>query len=316
MATILLGGSSGFIGSALARSLAADGHQVVPLVRVRASAGSTGQAAGGPAVAWEPESGRIDREQLARAAPDVVVNLAGEPIAQRWTPQRRRKIRDSRVRATAALAESITSLGTPPRVFVSGSAIGYYGAHRGDEQLDERSLPGTDFLAQAAGDWEAAALPASQGGIRVVISRTGLVVGNEGGVLERMLLPFKLGLGGRMGSGHQWMSWISLEDAVRALRFLIDEPTMAGAVNVVAPEPERNADFARALGRVLHRPAVLPVPRFVLELAFGEMADNTILASQRVIPERLAGAGFRFRHPRLEDALRAALRRSDDRAGH
>jgi uncharacterized protein (TIGR01777 family) len=305
VSTILLSGASGFIGSHLAKSLAADGHKVVRLAR--AQSGTAPAVAG--TVSWDPESGRVDREALARARPDAVVNLAGEPIAQRWTSRRRLRIRESRVRGTAALAEALAVLSEKPSVFVSGSAIGYYGAHRGDDLLDEGSAPGADFLAQTARDWESATQPAATAGIRVVTSRTGLVVGKDGGVLAPMMLPFRLGIGGRMGGGQQWMSWIALDDMVRALRFLVDTPSLRGPVNLVAPEPVRNVDFTKVLARVLRRPAVLPVPVFALELLFGTMADNTILASQRVSPKKLAGTGFVFRHPRLEEALRFELTR-------
>ena len=216
---------------------------------------------------------------------------------------------------TTALAEAIAALPEQPKVLVSGSAMGYYGAHRGDELLDEESAPGTDFLASTARDWEQATSAASAAGIRVVLSRTGLVLGAEGGALQRMVPPFRFGIGGRLGSGRQWMSWISLHDTVRALRFFIDNPAMRGPVNLVAPEPARNADFTTTLARELGRPAFLPVPAVALELLFGTMADNTILASQRLTPKRLAGAGFEFRHPRLDDALCFELTRSGGRAG-
>ncbi|MGH7679005.1 MAG: TIGR01777 family oxidoreductase, partial [Gemmatimonadaceae bacterium] len=191
----------------------------------------------------------------------------------------------------------------------SGSAMGYNGAHRGDELLDEESASGSDYLAQTARDWEQATSPATDAGIRVVVSRTGLVLGTDGGALVRMLPPFKLGVGGRLGSGKQWMSWIALDDVVRALRFLMDSADLRGPVNLAAPTPVRNIEFTETLARVLGRRAVLPVPSFALELLFGSMADNTLLASQRMVPKRLAGAGFEFRHPRLEDALRYELRR-------
>jgi len=311
VSTILLSGASGFIGSALAKALTADGHRVVRLTRERGSAAQPSLES----VQWTPEAGRLDREQLARVAPDAVINLAGEPIAQRWTKESRRQIRESRVRGTTALAEALAALSVKPSVLVSGSAIGYYGANRGDEMLDESSLPGSDFLAQVAGDWELATSSATNAGIRVAIARTGIVLGRDGGVLDRILMPFKLGLGGRLGSGQQWLSWITLADMVRALRFLIDTQSMVGAVNLVAPAPARNAEFSATLARVLRRPAMFPVPAFALALVFGTMAEATILASQRVIPKRLAGAGFEFRHPRLEDALRFELTRSGDRAG-
>ena len=259
------------------------------------------------AIAWDAESGSIDRAALDRLAPDAVIHLAGAPIAQRWTDSAKRRIRDSRVNGTTALAKALAALGRKPSVLVSGSAVGYYGAHRGDEILGEDSPAGEDFLARTARKWEDATTPAADAGIRVAISRTGIVLGKDGGVLGKMLPPFRMGVGGRLGSGRQWMSWISLEDTVRALRFLLDTPTATGPFNLVAPEPATNAQFSDVLGHVLHRPSLLPVPSFALELAFGTMADNTILASQRVAPQRLAGAGFAFRHPRLEDALRFEL---------
>lgn len=305
MSTVLISGASGFIGAQLARSLTTDGHRVVRLAR----RGSRPLPAATDAVAWDPEGGSIDRDALIRARPDAVVNLAGEPIDQRWTQRRRQNIRDSRVNGTTALAQAIAVLPEHPKVLVSGSAMGYYGAHRGDEILDEESAPGSDFLARTALEWEQATSAASAAGIRVVLSRTGLVLGREGGALQRMLPPFRFGLGGRLGSGRQWMSWIALDDMVRALRFLIDAPAMRGPVNLVAPDPARNTDFTTTLARVLRRPAILPVPAVALALLFGAMADNTILASQRLIPKRLAGAGFEFRHPRLDDALRFELTR-------
>lgn len=305
MSTFLLSGASGFIGKALAKSLAAEGHRVVRLTRAEGKSVSSGA----DAVRWDPEAGAIDREALARTKPDAVINLAGEPIAQRWTSGRRRRIRDSRVNGTTALAQAIAGLADKPSVLVSGSAIGYYGAHRGDEQLDEDSAPGSDFLATTACEWERAAEPAAQVGIRVAIPRTGIVLGKNGGALAKMLLPFKLGLGGRFGTGRQWMSWIALDDAVHALRFLADNPALRGPVNLVAPNPVRNRDFTKALAEVYGRYAPFPVPSIALELMFGSMADSTILASQRVTPKKLAGAGFEYRHPRLDDALRSELKR-------
>jgi uncharacterized protein len=305
VSTVLLSGASGFIGSQLSKSLSADGHRVVRLARPE----SRSTPAVSDIVRWDPEAGYIDRDALARLQPDAVVNLAGESIAKRWTATRRRRIRESRVRGTTILAEALAALRSKPSVFLSGSAMGYYGAHRGDELLEEHSAPGSDFLAQTARDWERATEAASQAGIRVVLSRTGIVLGMGGGALDQMLLPFRLGVGGRLGSGRQWMSWIALDDVVRALRFLVDTPAVRGPVNLVAPEPVRNAEFTKVLGRVLGRPAMLPVPAFALELLFGTMADHTILASQRLSPKKLAGAGFEFRHPRLEEALRFELRR-------
>jgi uncharacterized protein (TIGR01777 family) len=266
---------------------------------------------GAETVAWDPDAGSIDNAALARIQPrlDAVVNLAGAPIAERWTSARRRAIRESRLNATTTLVSAIAALPVRPAVLVSGSAVGYYGADRGDEMLDEDSASGTDYLAEVAREWERATSPAGEAGIRVVTIRTGIVLGEDGGALARMLLPFRLGVGGRIGSGRQWMSWISLEDAVRAIRHAIDESSVSGAMNLVAPEPVRNREFARTLGRVLARPSFFPVPAHALELIFGDMARATILASQRVVPKKLAGAGFEFRHPRLEAALRSEIRR-------
>jgi uncharacterized protein (TIGR01777 family) len=309
VSTVLISGASGFIGSHLARSLLSDGHRVVRLARA-----SSGKAPVDEAIAWDPTAGTMDSAALARVHPDAVVNLAGAPIDQRWTRERREQIRESRVRATTLLARTLASQSQKPRVLVSGSAIGYYGAHRGDELLDENSAPGrTDFLAEVAREWENATRPAADAGIRVVLSRTGLVLGRDGGALARMMLPFKLGVGGRIGDGSQWMSWIALDDMVRALRFLFESNSLSGPVNLVAPAPVQNAEFADALARVLHRPAVVPAPKFALRIALGTMADNTVLASQRALPKKLTGAFFEFRHPRLEEALRYELTRSVDR---
>ena len=304
VATVLLSGASGFIGTELAKSFARDGHRVVRLTRRESPARTD-------AIAWSAEQGWIDERALAALSPppEIVVNLAGEPIAQRWTPRRKQAIRDSRVNGTAVLAQAVAALAERPRVFVSGSAIGYYGTNRGDEVLRDSSPPGRDFLAQTAMAWEGATAAAAGAGIRVVISRTGVVIGKHGGAMARLLLPFRLGVGGRIGSGQHWMSWISLEDMVRGLRFLAETPTIEGAVNLCAPNPVRSVDFTKALGRALRRPTIIPAPAFALKLVFGEMALATILASQRVVPERLAGAGFEFRHPRVEDALRFELRR-------
>lgn len=304
MATVLLSGASGFIGSELARSFTRDGYRVARLSRREASPGEG-------SIGWSAEQGWIDERALRalEPPPEIVVNLAGEPIAQRWTSRRKQAIRDSRVNGTATLAKAIAALSVPPRVLVSGSAIGYYGTDRGDEVLRETSSPGRDYLAQTALAWEGATAAASRAGIRVVTPRTGVVLGKHGGALARLLLPFRLGVGGRIGSGRHWMSWISLEDTVRALRFVAETARIEGAVNLSAPNPVRSIEFTKTLGRALHRPTIIPAPAFALKLVFGEMAQATILASQRVLPEKLAGAGFEFRHPRVEDALAVELRR-------
>lgn len=293
---VAISGASGFIGSALAAQLARDGAEVVRLRR------STHVAP--PDVAWDPASETLAPESLEGI--DAVVNLAGEPIAHRWTEARKRAILESRVQATTLLARTITSLREPPRILLSGSAIGIYG-NRGDEELDEGSESGNDFLAQTAIAWEAATEPARAVGIRVVLLRTGIVLGAGGGALRRLLLPFRLGFGGRIGSGRQWMSWIGLADWVAAARHLLARDDASGPVNLVAPNPVPNVVFARTLARVLGRPALTPLPPWVIDWAFGEMGRTTLLASQRVHPQRLTTTGFEFSAPTLEQALRAEL---------
>lgn len=290
-----IAGATGLIGSALADSLRRDGWRVVRLTR---------RAVAADDVAWDPANGRIDAARLAGV--DVVVNLAGESIDQRWTAERKRRIRDSRVRGTTLLAREIAALTPRPRVLINASAVGYYG-DRGDELLDERSAPGSDFLARVCVEWEGATAPASAAGIRVVCTRTGLVLAAHGGALDRMLLPFRLGLGGRVGSGQQWMSWISLDDQVRAIRFAIDRDELSGPLDLTSPTPVRNEEFTRVLGEVLGRPTLLTVPAFAFELMFGEMGRALLLGGQRALPSRLLAAGFSFAHPSLTEALRAVL---------
>lgn len=290
-------GASGFLGTPLVNSLTAAGHTVL---RVSRSAPRPGAAD----VRWDPQRGTIDVRGLEGV--DGVIHLAGENIAQRWTDDARRRILDSRTEGTGLLARTLAGMDRPPRVLLSASAIGIYGAH-GDEDVDEESPPGTGFLAEVVQAWEAAADPARSAGIRVVHPRLGVVLGRDGGVLERLLPPFRLGLGGPVGSGQQWMSWVALGDAIGALQFLLSADTVAGAVNVVAPEPVRNATFTTALGHVLHRPTLGTVPAFALRAVYGQMAEETLLSGQRVRPTRLREAGFRFLHPVLEEALRSEL---------
>jgi uncharacterized protein (TIGR01777 family) len=297
--TVAVTGATGLVGSALVRSLEADGHRVLRLVRAR-------PAAGGDSVYWDPAKGEIDAAGLEGV--DAVVHLAGENIAQLWTAARKRRIRESRVRGTRLLAEALAGLSRPPRVLVSGSAVGFYG-NRGDERLEEDAPPGTGFLAGTAVEWEAAADPARARGIRVVHPRLGVVLSREGGALAKMLLPFRLGLGGRVGSGKQWFAWISEADVVGVLRWMMETETLSGPANTVAPGEVTSAEFTRTLGRVLGRPTLVPVPAAALRLAAGEMGEETLLASQRAVPARLLRAGYRFRHPELEGALRAALGR-------
>ena len=292
---VVVTGATGFIGSALVALLRAAGHTVLRLTR---------RPAGADDVRWDPARGEIDAAALDDA--EAVIHLAGENIGERWTDEQRRRILDSRVQGTALLARSFAALARPPRVFVSGSATGIYG-DSGDREVDEHGAPGAGFLSEVVQAWEAAAEPARAAGLRVVHPRLGIVLHESGGALARMLPVFRLGVGGRLGSGRQWMSWISRDDAVRALAFLALDALLDGPVNVVAPEPVRNADFTHALGHALGRPAVTVVPGFALTLAYGRMAEETLLTGQRVRCDRLLAAGFTFHHPTLDAALRAAL---------
>ena len=296
---IAISGASGFLGGALAARLQRESMTIQRLRR--------GERAAAPDVAWRPGAGKIDIAALDGV--DVVINLAGEPIARRWTRARKRAIRDSRVGSTALLSRTIAELRHPPTVLVSGSAIGIYG-DRGEEELDEESHLGTDFLAEAAAAWEESTEPARAAGIRVVLIRTGVVLNPRGGALAKMLVPFSVGLGGKLGSGTQWMSWIGLEDWLSAVEFAL-AAKVAGPMNLVAPNPVTNAEFAQTLARVLRRPALVPVPASAITLLFGEMGRSTLLASQRIHPRRLIEAGFEFAHPTLEQALRAELGAGD-----
>jgi len=294
---ILLSGSSGFLGSSLDRFLRACGHRLLPLKRGKASSGQA---------TWQPEQGRI---QLPSATPfDAVIHLAGESIMTRWTPEKKNRIRASRVEGTRLLCEALANLPSPPGTLVSASAIGYYG-DRGEEILDEQSHPGTGFLAELAQAWETATIPAHAAGIRVVQLRIGLVLASDGGALKSMLPFFKLGLGGRIGSGRQYWSWIALDDLQSAVLFILAQPTLNGPLNLVSPQPATNAEFTRTLARVLRRPALLPAPEGALRWWFGEMAEATLLASTRVRPVRLEECGFAFQLPELEKALHHLLRR-------
>jgi uncharacterized protein (TIGR01777 family) len=293
---IAITGATGMIGSALAANLRAEGVRVRRLVR--------GRVVSPDDIPWAPEKGEIDSSALEGI--DAIVNLAGAPIAQRWTEARKLEIRESRVKGTTTLANAVAKLERKPKVVLSGAAIGYYG-DRDDELLDETSAPGSDFLSHVVMEWEAATAPMANAGVRVVMLRTGIVLSRRGGALAKLLLPFELGLGGPIGSGKQWMSWISLHDHVRAMRHAIATPAVFGPVNLVAPEAVRNAEFAHTFGRVLNRPSVIPVPAFALELIYGEMAKTTILAGQHVIPRALLANGFSFDDPTLEAGLRRAL---------
>jgi uncharacterized protein (TIGR01777 family) len=296
---VAITGASGLIGHALVQRLRASGKRVRRLVR-------SPRPESPDDIVWDPMRGVLAPHDLEGV--EAVVHLAGEPIAQRWTTARRHAIRDSRVRGTELLARAIASLERKPSVLLSGSAVGYYG-DRGDEAVGEDSPPGTDFLSGVAREWEAATAAAKDAGVRVVLLRSGVVLNPSGGALEKLLPPFRLGVGGPIGSGRQWMSWIALDDHLRAMEHAMATTGLHGPVNLVAPNPVTNAEFAATLGRVLGRPAIVPVPSFALELLYGEMARATLLAGQRVLPNALLRSGFRFAHPTLEQALRFELAR-------
>ncbi len=286
------------IGSALTALLRTGGHTVRWITR-RPDAGRGD-------IGWNPATGTLDPAALAGV--DAVVNLAGANIGERWSDEHKRDIRDSREQGTRTLVAAIRKMPTPPKVLVSGSATGYYG-DTGSMMIDEKSTSGTGFLADVCRNWEAETTPALDAGIRVALARSGVVLSPAGGALAKMLPAFRLGLGGPMGAGTQWMSWISLEDEIAALYFLLMRSECSGPFNLTAPAPVTNADFAHTLGDVLHRPTFVPVPAFALTALFGEMAKATILGGQRVLPTRLQAAGFTFRHPELATALRAELGR-------
>lgn len=298
---IIVSGSSGLIGSALIDSLRPDGHAIARLVR----SGSTATAdISSKMIRWEPPTGSIDLAAMEGA--DAVVSLAGASVAGgRWTKERKEVLRRSRVDATQHLVSNMAQLKMKPRAFVSASAIGYYGS-RGDEVLSEASTPGDDFLAHLCRDWEAEAAKAEHEGIRTVILRFGLVLAAHGGALKQMVRPFRLGVGGRLGNGRQWMSWITLQDVVALIRYVITKDSPRGPINAVSPNAVTNAEFTSILAGVLHRPALFPAPRSVLKLALGELAD-ALLASQRVVPEKLSELGYTFRHPQLKEALGSIL---------
>ena len=326
---IVIAGSSGLVGTALTDSLVRDGHTVVRLQRSGSGAKKKNNAGersqtrnrGGAQrsdsgkiidIEWNPNTCDLegepfgaDQEKMERS--DALVNLAGASIAgASWSAERKAVLRSSRVHITRELVCAIEKLEDGPKTIVSASAIGYYG-NRGDELLTEESKPGDDFLAKLASEWEAEAVKAEALGLRVVRMRFGIILAKHGGALPQIMRPFKFGLGGRVGSGQQWMSWITLKDVVSVIREALQNRAISGAVNVVSPQPVRNVDFVKALGRAMHRPAIVPAPAFALELLLGEMADALLLASQRVAPSRLEQLGFRFSHRDLDSALARVL---------
>lgn len=295
---ILVTGSTGFVGSALVPFLAAGGHRITRLVRATPEHRIA-------EVQWDPETGVMDAARLEGL--DAVVHLAGENIAAgRWTAEKKAKIRDSRVDGTRLLCDSLAGLKQPPKVLACASAIGYYG-DRGDELLTEESASGTGFLSEVCREWEAAAKPAVQKGIRVVHLRFGMVLSGAGGALARLLPPFKMGLGGVLGTGHQYIGWIALDDLLDVIVHVLTTEALQGPVNAVTPNPVTNQEFTRTLGRILSRFTLFPIPASAVRLTFGEIADEVLLASQRVQPTRLLATGYRFRYPDLEGALRHSL---------
>jgi uncharacterized protein (TIGR01777 family) len=294
---VVVTGASGLIGTALVSSLRSDGHDVVRLVRHAASKPDE--------ASWDPAHRLLDPSALAGS--DAVVHLAGAGVGdKRWSDAYKKTILDSRIDGTSTIASALASLDSPPGVLVSASAVGFYG-ERGDDVLDESAPLGSGFLADVVRQWEAATAPASDAGVRVVHIRSGLVLSADGGVLGKTLPLFKLGLGGRLGSGRQWMPWIALPDEVAAIRFLLDAPAVSGAVNLSAPGPVRNIEYTHAVARAVHRPTLAPVPRFALRAALAGFADEGALVSQRAVPRRLLDAGFEFGYTSLDAALTALL---------
>jgi len=296
---ILVTGASGLVGSALASSLISTGYEVTRLLRRPPLSGEK-------AARWDPLAGTIDANAFEGV--NAVVHLAGENIAERWTAAKKVNIRNSRIKGTQVLCESLARLASPPKVLVSASAIGYYG-DRGEERLSEESAPGSSFLAEVCRDWEAVTEPARQAGLRVVQLRFGVVLSPAGGALAKILPPFRLGIGGVLGRGRQYMSWIALDDAVGAIQHAIVTDNLQGPANAVAPHAVTNQEFTNTLGKVLGRPTVVPLPAFATRLMFGEMADELLLASARVQPAKLLASGYRFRYPELEGTLRHLLAR-------
>jgi uncharacterized protein (TIGR01777 family) len=301
---ILITGSTGLVGTALTQDLQRVGHTVCRLIRP----GTTTQSIGNTQsfdVNWNPATGELGGTAVGA---DAVVNLAGASIAGgRWTPQRKDLLRSSRVDTTRALVQALAKMSARPRVLVSASAAGYYG-NRGDETLTEESQPGTDFLSGIAKEWESEALKAEALGIRVVRARFGVILSKQGGALPQMIRPFQFGVGGKIGTGKQWLSWIALDDVIAILRLAVENANITGPLNVISPQPVTNADFTKILATALHRPALFPVPAYALRLIFGEMAEALLLSSQRVLPYQLQKLNYQFHHPDLAAALTAILK--------
>ena len=293
---ILVTGATGLVGRSLCALLVSQGHEAVGLNRDNQKSPS-----------WDPEKGKIDEGSLEGF--NAVIHLAGENIASgRWTPQKKERIRSSRVQGTDLLCRTLSRLETPPKTLIAASAIGFYG-DRGEEVLDETNAGGSGFLSEVCQEWERSTSAAESAGIRVVRARIGVILTPLGGALAKMLFPFKMGGGGKVGNGRQWMSWISLADTISAIEHCLAQDSLRGAVNLVAPKPVTNSEFTKTLGRVLRRPTLVPMPGFAARAAFGEMAEALLLSSTRVVPKRLEESGFSFQHPTLEIALRSLLER-------
>lgn len=296
---ILISGSTGLIGSALVSALKEKGHAITALVRTETKNGASG-------ISWDPMEGEVDAGRLEGF--DAVIHLAGENVAKgRWTESKKKKIRDSRIKSTQYLSAMLAGLSRPPKVFICASAIGYYG-DRGDEDLFENSPPGKSFLAEVCSSWEKTTQMASDQGIRVVHLRIGVVLTPKGGALKRMLFPFQMGAGGKIGNGRQFMSWISIDDVVGVIQYVIENESLEGAVNCVTPQPVRNMEFTKTLGKVLFRPTLLPLPAWVAQAVFGQLARELLLASTKVNPKKLQDAGYAFQQPELEGALKYLLK--------
>ena len=293
---VAIAGASGLVGSALIPVLKSMGASITRMVRSKPRAGE---------LEWHPNNDELSPDTLSGF--DTIINLAGENIAGgRWTDDQKRKIRESRINGTHLLSEAIAKLSPKPRVFICASATGIYG-DRDDEVLDEQSESGGGFLAGVCREWEEATKPAIQAGVRVVNLRLGPILAREGGMLAKLLTPFKMGMGGKVGSGRQYISWIAIDDVIQAIKLAIEDASIHGALNVVSPNPVTNEEFTKTLGHVLNRPTALAIPPFAARLAFGEMADEMLLASQKVIPKKLANAGFVFKYPELEPTLKHLL---------
>jgi uncharacterized protein len=296
---ILISGASGLIGTHLIPTLKAKGHEIYSLVRKTPR--------GADEIRWDAGTGFSETEQIRLENFDAVIHLAGDNVAsENWSPEKKRRIRESRATGTRVLVDALRKTQTPPKIFVSASATGFYG-NRGDEDLTEESPKGEGFLPDVCDEWEREAKKAEDFGARVAMLRTGVVLTKDGGALEKMLTPFKFGVGGTVGSGKQWMSWISLDDVLDIYHFVLENEGLRDAVNTTAPNPVTNEEFTEALGKVLNRPTILPVPEFAIKLLFGEMGERLLLEGQKVLPKKLQDAGFEFKYPHLEEALKEAV---------